>query len=78
MRPESAVDDEPNRPALHGIGREIVAVGGRPADAEEERAARNLPCVVRQVADLDGSASNDVGRSERSDEPLQLHIADQV
>jgi hypothetical protein len=55
-----------------------VPVEPRSGDAEEERVARHLPRVVRQLADLDGTASNDVGRSQRSDEPLQLHVADQV
>ena len=75
---QPAFDDERRGAASHCIGSEIVPVDGRARDAKEQGAARNLPCVVRQLADLDGSASNDVGRSERSDEPLQLHIAGQV
>ena len=72
------LDDERGGAVRDGLRREVVPVRGLAGDTKEERAARHLPCVVRQVADLDGSASNDVGRSERSDEPLQLHIADQV
>jgi hypothetical protein len=37
--------------------------------------AGTVPSVVGQLADLGGSASNHVGRGQRSDEPLQLHTA---
>ena len=40
--------------------------------------AVSAPFATRQLADLGSTASNDVGRSQRCDEPLQLHIAGQV
>ena len=75
---EPALDDERDRPACDRLSREVVAVSPGAWDAKEKGVARNLPRVVRQLADLEGTASNDVGRSERCDEPLQLHIAGQV
>ena len=72
------LDDERHRPSLDRGRGEIMAVGLRSRDAEEKCAARHLPRVVRQLADLGSTASNDVGRSKRCDEPLQLHIAGQV
>ena len=55
-----------------------MAVSLLAPDAEEQGVARHLPRVVRQLADLEGTVSNDVGRSKRCDEPLQLHFAAQV
>ena len=70
--------DEGGRAARDGFGRKVMAVRPGSGDAEEQGVARHLPRVVRQLADLESTASNDAGRSERCDEPLQLHIADQV
>ena len=75
---EPALDHERDRPLLERLDRKIVAVRLRARDAKEEGAALHLPRVVRQLADLEGTVSNDVGRSERCDEPLQLHFAAQV
>ena len=75
---EPALHDERCRSPLEGLGREVVAVRPRARDAEEQGVARHLPRVVCQLADLEGTVSDDVGRSERCDEPLQLHFAAQV
>ena len=75
---EWPLDDERDRPLLDRCRSEVVAVCPRSRDAEKQRVAQHLPRVVRQLADLGSTASNDVGRSQRCDEPLQLHIAGQV
>src|SRR5437763_13518069 len=55
--------------------REVVSVGAQPGDAEEQRAGRRLTGVIDKVAYLRRSAPHHLPRSERRDEPLQLHAA---
>ena len=55
-----------------------MAVDVRAGDAEEKRTGRDRARVVRELMNLDGSAPNDLGRAERDDEPLQLHLASGV
>ena len=51
----------------------VVAVGDGPRHAEEERSRPDGASVVGEVAHLDRSASDHVGRPERGDEALQIH-----
>ena len=48
------------------------------ANPSKNRTPRHRARVVRELVDLDGSAPNDLGRAERGDEPLQLHLASGV
>ena len=64
---------------LDRIVCEVVAVDTCARDAEEEHAGSHPAGVVRELADLDGSAPpHDLGRAERGGEPLQLHLASGV
>ena len=70
---EGPLHDERDRAPLHGLGREVVAVGNGPGHAEEERSRPDGTGIVGEVAHLDRSASDHVGRPERGDEALQIH-----
>ena len=70
---EPPFDDERGRPGLDRVGREVVPVGRGAADAEEESPGRDRTRVVGEVANLDGSLIDDLGRPERRDEALQVH-----
>src|SRR5207237_5620223 len=65
--------DERDRAPRQGLGREVVAVGNGPGHAEEERSRPDGTSIVGEVAHLDRSASDHVGRPERGDEALQIH-----
>ena len=70
---------ERNRTGLDRIVCEVVAVDTCARDAEEEHSGSHPAGVVRELADLDGSAPpHDLGRAERGGEPLQLHLASGV
>ena len=75
---EPALDDERGGSCRKRCPGEVVPVRLRTRNAEEERARHDLVGVVCELADLEGSAPNDLGRAERGDEPLQLHLASGV
>src|SRR5204862_8226400 len=71
---ERALDDERDRSALHRLRREVVAVGTRAREREEERVGRYRTGVVGEIAHLDRKAPEHLHRLERCDEALQLHL----
>ena len=75
---EPAFDDQGRSASADRGGSVVVPVDASAGNAEEERAVGHGTRVVRELADLDGSAPNDLGRAERGDEPLQLHLASGV
>jgi hypothetical protein len=70
---ERPLDDERHGAALHRVCRELVPVGPRPRHAEEHRSRRDRPRVIGEVANLDRSPPDDLGRAECGDEALQIH-----
>ena len=69
---EPPLDDEGDRAALDRLACEIVPVGVRAADAEEQRAGADRARVVREIGHLDRSAPDDVDRPERGGEALEI------
>ncbi len=71
---ERALDDERDRPALHCLRREVVAVGTGARHGEEERARTDRSGVVGEIAHLDRWAPEHLDRLERCNEALQVHL----
>src|SRR6266542_5951449 len=71
---QRTLEDQRDRPACDGVRGEVVPIGPKPGDAEEERAGPDVTGVVGQVANVRRSAAPHVRRSERRNEPLQLHV----
>ena len=57
---ERALDDNRRGPGLHRVGRELVAVGGEPGDAEEQRPGARLAAVVGKRGDLGRGIAGDL------------------
>ena len=67
------LDRERHCAALDRGGGEVVPVGARPWDAEEERTRPDAPRRVRQVRDLHRVVADDLLGRERRTELAQLH-----
>jgi hypothetical protein len=67
---ERPLDDQRDRAVSNRVRSEVVPVGARARNAEEERARAGRSGVVGQVADLHGGASQDVRGGERCDDAL--------
>ena len=72
---ERALDDERDGTGRHGLGGEVVPVGPRAGHAEEHRARRDPPRVVREVGDLDGAAGGALARGEHARQVVEVHGA---
>ena len=66
------------RRAPESVLATVSTVGASGRLVHDGVARRHLARVVGELANLDGSAPNDLGRAERGDEPLQLHLASGV
>jgi hypothetical protein len=75
VRVDAALDGEGDGAAVDRLGCELVPVDTCAGNAEEQLSRPNVSRVVGQLLDLEGGAPNDLGRAERGDEPLQLHVA---
>src|SRR5262249_16016787 len=71
---EHPLDDQGDRPALHRLASEGMAVVALSGNAEEERSGPDGARVVGEVEDLDRSALHDVRGGERGDDALQVHL----
>src|SRR5207247_10236624 len=71
---EGVLGDERDRSAIHGLRGEVVTVGPRAMEREEERAGCYRTRVVGEIAHLDRKAPEHPHRLERCDEALQLHL----
>ena len=67
---ERALDDERDSAVRDRFGSEVVPVGPASRDTEEEHARADGAGVVGEIADLHGSASQDVRGGERCDDAL--------
>src|SRR5207237_6611571 len=70
---DRALDDLRYGAVRDGVHSEVVRVGARAGDAEEQRAGPGRAGVVGEVADLHGGASQDVRGGERCDDALEVH-----
>ena len=70
---EAPLDHERDGAVLDRLRREVVPVRTRSGDAEEDRAGTGAPRVVDEIRHLRGGSTDDLDRSERGGQPLQIH-----
>ncbi len=68
-----ALDDERRGATLDRLAREVVPVGLRAGDGEEERPGRHRTGVVGEVLHCHGLLAEHGLRGERGDQALELH-----
>ena len=70
---EPALDHDRSRAGLDGVGRELVAVGGEPGDAEEEDARARLTTVVGEACDVGVGIADDLDHVGPGEQLAKLH-----
>ena len=72
---ENTLDDEGDRAGGHRAPGELVPVGARTGNAEEDGTGRDATGVIREVGDLDGSAGAALARREHARQVVEVHRA---
>ncbi len=75
---EHTLDHERRSAPVYRLRREVVPVREGAGDAEKERPGRDGPRVIGEIAYLDRLGVDDVRRSERGDETLEVHRGSSV